>query len=457
MSKYLLSATIRRDGSSNFSPNNRYGTFPAVSVAWRVSQEDFMKSVRFINDLKLRAGYGITGNQDIPAFQYLQTYQSSISTTSYPIGGSALSSGFWVNAYDNPNIKWEQAKSLNIGLDFTVLDNKIEGSIDWYNKTTSDMLYPVPKPSAAVGGGSSPYVNIGTMNNKGVELSLTYHYFGSKREDAFRFDVTGNISFNKNKIVELAPGIPFVTYNTIRAITTSVLMPGQPFGAFYGYKQIGIYQDANDLSNSPKYDGARIGGPKYADVSGPDGTPDGVVDANDRTIIGSPMPKFIYSLSFNASYKRFDLTMFFNASVGNKLFDMTRYYTDFGGFDGAVTTRMLNAWSTTNTSSMIPSPYRDRPALETQSSSYYIQNGSFLKLKNLQIGYNFPVDKGTLNKAFSNLRLYVGGSNLFVITKYSGMDPEVSQISSTYTTPGVDIGVVPMSRQFLLGLNVTFK
>lgn len=452
--RYLVSGTVRRDGSSNFSPDERYAVFPAGSVAWRLSQEEFMKGVSWLNDLKIRAGFGITGNQDIPSFQYLRRYQASINTSYYPIGGGAPQSGLWVNSYDNPNVKWEQAQSLNIGLDFTIINNKLEGSVDWYNKDTKDMLYPVPQPASAVGGGSSPYLNIGKMNNKGVEVSLTYHYTGAGK-DAFRFDLTGNVSANKNKIVELAPGIPFVQYNTIRAITTSILYPGYAFGSFYGYKMIGIYQNQEDVTKGPSYEDARVGGPKYADISGPDGKPDGIVDANDRTIIGNPMPKFIYSLGFNASYKHFDISMFFNASSGNDLFDMTRYYTDFGGFDGAVTTRMLNAWSPNNTGSMIPSPYRGRPNVEMQSSSYYVQDGSFFKMKNLQIGYNFQIE-GALKNAISNLRAYVSATNLFVITKYSGMDPEVSQISSTYSAPGVDIGVVPMSRQFLLGVNVTF-
>ncbi len=452
--RYLISGTVRRDGSSNFGPENRYGTFPAVSGAWRVSQENFMKSVSWLNDLKFRVGYGVTGNQNIPAFQYLKLYQASLTTSYYPIGGSGTSSGVWGNAYDNSSIKWEQVQSVNVGLDFTILKSKLEGTFDWYNKDTKDMLYPVPLPSTAVGGGASPYVNIGKMNNKGVEFALTYHYTGNPAPNAFHFDVTGNISHNKNEIVELTPTIKNVPYNSVRDITTSVLETGQPFGAFYGYKMTGIYQSADDISKSPSYSGARIGGPKYADVSGPNGTPDGIIDANDRTIIGSPMPDFIYSLSFNASYKNFDIVMFFNGSQGNDIYEQTRYYTDFNGFDGAVSTRMLNAWSPTNTSSMIPSPYRGRSTTELQSSSYYIQDGSYMKMKNLQIGYNFS--SGLFKNAISKLRLYVSGTNLFTITKYTGLDPEVSSVSSTYSAPGVDYGIIPMSRQFLVGINATF-
>ncbi|MEX6690479.1 TonB-dependent receptor [Danxiaibacter flavus] len=452
--KYLLSGTVRRDGSSNFGPQNRYGVFPAASAAWRVSKENFMQGVNWLNDLKVRAGWGITGNQNIPAFQYLKTFQSSLTASSYPTGGSSTSAGIWVNSYDNPAIKWEQVEGLNIGVDFSILKNKIEGSFDWYNKDTKDMLYPVPLPSAAVGGGASPYVNIGKMNNKGVELMLTYHYDGDPRPNSFRFDVTGAISHNVNKIVELTPTIDYVPYNSVRDITTSVLKTGAPFGAFYGYKMTGIYQSADDIAKRPSYDKARVGGPIYEDVSGPDGKPDGKIDANDRTVIGTPHPKYIYSLSYNASYKHFDILLFFNGSQGNQIFEQTRYYTDLNGFDGAVTKRMLNAWSPTNTGSMIPSPYRGRSTTELQSSSYYIQNGSFLKLKNLQIGYD--LSSAIKNKGISKLRLYVAATNLFTITKYTGLDPEVSSVSSTYSAPGVDYGIVPMSRQFLFGINATF-
>jgi len=452
--KYLLSGTVRRDGSSNFGPANRYGVFPAASAAWRISKEDFLKTTTWLNDLKIRAGWGITGNQNIPAFQYLKTYQSSLTTSSYPIGGTATSAGIWVNSYNNASIKWEQVQGINIGLDFSILENKLEGSFDWYNKDTKDMLYPVPLPSVAVGGGSSPYVNIGKMNNKGVEFMLTYHYNSNPSPNAFRFDATGTISHNANKIVELTPTINYVPYNTVRDITTSVLQTGQPFGAFYGYKMVGIYQNADDVANSPSYAGARVGGPKYADVSGPGGKPDGIIDANDRTVIGSSHPKFTYSLSYNASYKHFDVLLFFNGSQGNDIFEQTRYYTDFNGFDGAVSKRMLNAWSPTNTGSMIPSPYRGRSTTELQSSSYYIQNGSFLKLKNLQIGYD--LSSAIRKNGISKLRLYIAATNVFTITKYTGLDPEVSSVSSTYSAPGVDYGIVPMSRQFLIGVNATF-
>ncbi|MCH5599726.1 SusC/RagA family TonB-linked outer membrane protein [Niabella ginsengisoli] len=453
--KYLLSATIRRDGSSNFGPNNRYGNFPAASAAWRVSNENFLKGVSWINDLKLRAGYGSTGNQTIPSFQFLKRYQSAINSSSYPIDGTSAASGIWTSNYDNPDVKWEQLKSWNLGLDFAVASNKIDGSFDWYSRKTTDMLYPVPLPAQGVGGGASPYVNIGSMSNKGLELTLNYHHNSTAGKEAFKFDIGGNISRNVNLVTELAPTVKQQLYGGIRSLQTSIIVPNQPFGAFYGYKITGIYQNAEDIDNRPSYADARIGGPVYADISGPDGTPDGVIDANDRTVIGSPHPEFIYSLSFNTSYRNFDLSMFFNGSQGNDIFDVTRYYTDFSAFDGAVSTRMLDAWSPTNTESMTPSPYRNRPALELQANSYYVQDGSYFRMKLLQIGYSLPV-ANIFKDRIKNLRIYASGSNLFTVTKYSGLDPEVTQFSSDFTAPGVDLGVYPSSRQFIIGLNATF-
>lgn len=453
--KYLIAATVRRDGSSNFGSLHKYGTFPSLSGAWRISKESFMQNVKWIDDMKLRIGYGQTGNQSIPSFQYLRQYQSTITQSGYPINGSALASGVWTNGYDNPNIKWEALKSWNVGLDFTLFGNILDGSFDIYNKKTTDMLYPVPLPAQAVGGGKSPFINVGTMSNKGFEIALNYHYKPYVSKDAFRFDLGFSLSRNINKIVELAPGLSNQPMYSIRSLTTSILMPGQPMGAFYGYKVTGIYQSQQDIANTPHYDGARIGGLKYADVSGPNGKPDGVVDAFDRTIIGNPFPKFIYSFSINAYYKQFDMVMFFNGSYKNQIFDATRYYTDFNGFDGAVSTRLLNPWSPTNTSSNIPSPYKNPSSYELASNSYYIQDGSYLRMKNLQVGYTFDFKKQA-SKYIRSMRAYIGATNLFTITKYSGLDPEVSSVQCTYTAPGVDLGVYPASRQYLLGLNVTF-
>ncbi len=454
--RYLLSATVRRDGSSNFGPDNRYGVFPAASAAWRLSSENFMNTVTWVDDLKLRVGYGVTGNQRIPSFQFMRRYASGVNQSFYPIaGGNGLASGLWTNNYDNQGAKWEELKSINLGLDFTLFNNTIDGAVEWFDRRTNGVLYPVPQPAAAVGTGSSPFVNSGNMKNAGIEVSLNYHYTAQTGENPFQFDVGVFFSRYTNDIVQLAPSVTEQPYLTLRGVTTSVLKAGAPFGAFYGYQVAGIYQNEADITNSASYDGARVGGFKFADVSGPDGTPDGLIDGFDRTVIGNPHPDFIYSLSLSASWKRFDVNMFFNGSQGNDLFDLTRQYTDFYAFPGAVSTRVLDAWSPSNPTSMMPSAYADAPTIEYQSSSYYVQDGSFFRMRNLQVGYTLPVNQ-LFQGRVSNLRVYASATNLFTITGYSGMDPEVSQYSSTFSGPGVDMGVYPVPRQYLLGLSVTF-
>lgn len=452
--KYLVSGTLRRDGSSNFGPANKYGLFPAVSFAWRLSEEGFLQGSDLLDDLKLRVGYGVTGNQTIPGFQYLNRFAASLTHSAYPIDGGGVTTGVWQSAYANEDIKWEEVKSLNVGLDFSFLKGVLDGSLDWFNKNTDDMLYPMPLPAAAIGMGSAPFVNIGDMNNRGVELSLNYHH-GVKVKRAFEFDAGFNFTHYKNKIVSLAPSVERQNYGTFRGMQTSILLPGQPFASFYGYKVVGIYQNEEDLNSSPTYPGARVGGLKYEDVSGPDGKKDGIIDADDRTIIGNPHPDFLYSVSLNGRYKNFDLGLFFNGSQGNDIFDATRHYTDMNAFDGTASARLLDAWSPSNSSSMIPSPYRDPSSYEFNSSSYYVQDGSYLRLKNLQLGYTFPSNK-LFNNTFERLRVYVSGTNLLTFTKYDGLDPEVSQTSSTFSALGVDFGVYPVSRQFLVGLSLGF-
>ena len=451
--RYLASVTFRRDGSSNFGPENKYGNFPAGSLAWRLSEEDFIKgSMPWINDLKIRAGYGQTGNQRIPGFQYTSRFQTSLISSAYSFdGNNNVITGVWQNNYANPLIKWESLSSLNIGLDFTLFDSVIDGSFDWYNRKTSDMLYPVPLPASAVGMGTSPFVNVGDMSNKGVELTLGYHY-GRKNDSPFKFDFVVNISRNVNEIVALAPGIEQQAYGNFRSLTTSILKVGEPFGSFYGYDVAGIYQNEAEVTQGPSYTGARVGGFKFRDVNG-----DGVLNPQDRTIIGNPNPDFLYSFSLNANWKNFDIAMFFNGVQGNDLYDANRYFTDFSTFAGARSTRLLDAWSPTNTGSMIPSPNVRASDFEYASSSYYVQDGSFFRMKNLQIGYTFPTEKLFGAKlGINKLRIYASTTNLFTITDYTGLDPEVSQETETFSALGVDRGVYPNPRQFLLGISVGF-
>ncbi|MDB5025630.1 MAG: SusC/RagA family TonB-linked outer membrane protein [Mucilaginibacter sp.] len=448
--KYLFSATIRRDGSSNFGSANMYGNFPSFSAAWRLSQEDFLKNIKWLDDLKLRAGYGITGNQNIPANNAINVYQSLNNTSYYPMNGtSSLVSGVSQNQFGNPLLKWEELKSTNLGLDFTLDKNIFDGSIDVYRRVTSGMLFPVSLPSQTVGTANSPYVNAGTMRNQGIELVLNYHY-GVASNSPFKFDIGVNFASNANEILALAPGIQDAPYGNFRSLTTTIFRVGQPYGEFYGYKQAGIFQNLAEV-NASSQPGARIGGMKFADVDG-----DGKFTANDRTTLGSPLPKYTLGINTNFTYKNLDLGLFFYSSIGNKIYNINKYYTDFQAFPSAGSTRLLNAWSPANISSNIPSPSSLESAIEYASSSYYVEDGSYFRLKNLQLGYTFKDTALAKKWGFSSFRVYGSVTNVFTITKYSGMDPEITQINQSFNLPGLDFGVYPSPRQFLLGINAKF-
>lgn len=448
--KYLLSGTLRRDGSSNFGSANRYGVFPSISAAWRVSSESFMESADWISDLKLRLSYGETGNQSIPANNAYDLFQILNTQTYYPItGGSGLTSGVGQNQIGNPNLKWEALKSTNLGIDFTLFNGKLDGSVDLYRKITSDMLYSIPLLQQAAGMANSPFQNIGSMKNQGIEIMLNYHYKNTTSKKPFSFDAGINFAKNVNEITGLAPGID----NTIFASTglnTTIFKVGRPYGEFFGYKQEGIFQTAAEVSASTQ-PGARIGGMKYADTNG-----DGVFSVADRTNLGSPLPDFTYGINLNGAYGKFDVLLFFYGSQGNKLYNVTKKFTDFQAFPSAASDRLLNAWTPTNTNSKIPMASPLSTALEYESSSYYIEDASFFRLKNIQIGYSLE-DLGLIRKAgFTKMRFYVSATNLFTLTKYSGLDPEVSQAPSTFSLPGIDLGVYPTPRQFLFGINTNF-
>lgn len=265
-------------------------------------------------------------------------------------------------------------------------------------------------------------------------------------------DLGASISRNVNKVESLAPSVSSQIYGNFRSMQTTILKPGEEFGAFYGYDVVGIYQSDADVANSPSYDGARAGGLKFRDVNDDD-----VITDADRKVIGSPHPDFVYSFSFNAAYKNFDFSLFFYGSQGNEVYDATRYFTDFSVFSGQKSARLLNAWSPDNLGSSVPSPILDASAYEYASSSYYIQDASFLKLKNLQIGYNLPVSSiFKQSNSVNKLRVYFGVSNVFTITQYDGLDPEVSATPSDYPALGVDFGVYPQARQYTFGVSLGF-
>ncbi|SDP59153.1 TonB-linked outer membrane protein, SusC/RagA family [Mucilaginibacter sp. OK268] len=463
--KYLLSGTIRRDGSSFFAPGHRYGTFPSATVGWRLSKEDFMKGANWINDLKLRAGYGslgsLSGVQTQP-YNAFNLYTAGAGTQYYDIEGkgNAAILGSSLTQVGNPLTTWETDKELNVGIDATIINNALDFSFEYYKKTTSGLLFQsqILAPGAIL---HPPYVNAGDLRNTGFDASVNYH--GSI--NAFKFNVGLNFSHYSNLVKSLNSGQPYLDVNSggsTRLQNFVRLQPGQPVGEFFGYQVLGLYQSQADVDGSAKYPGAVPGLFKLKDVNG-----DGKIDASDRTFIGNPNPKFTGGLNLNGSYKGFDFSAFFYGVYGNKVANYVKYWTSFPAvFDGNVSSNIItDSWhpGADNSHATIPILTRQANLGNTGAfNSFYIENGSFLRLKSLQIGYTFPT--ADLAKiGVSKLRIFVLGNNLFTITKYSGLDPELqnsnlnNSTSGDNTSFGIDFGNYPANeKRYSIGLQATF-
>ncbi|NOY36121.1 MAG: TonB-dependent receptor [Chlorobi bacterium] len=449
-SKYYLSATIRRDGSSVFGPDTRYGIFPSISAGWRISDEAFLADVSFINDLKIRGGYGTMGNQ-LPVSPYNQfyLYGSSPSQSFYDMNGTGNSSlqGFRPTRIGNANAKWETNVTTNIGFDATLLDRKFEINFDWYSKQNKDLLFDPELPGTS-GAAGRPYVNVGEMKNHGIDAQVTYRQIFND----FRIEASGQFTTYNNEIVKIAEGYEFFddrSYSS-RIGSYNRNMVGHEMSEFFGYKVMGLFQDQAEVDAAATQDGAEPGFFRYEDING-----DGEITPDDRTFIGNPNPDFTYGLNLVLGYKGFDLTAFFYGSYGNDIFNNNRWWLDFWpSFQGQKSTDLLyNSWTPTNTGATVPKASNTSNfSTNTVSNSYYVENGSYLRLKNLQIGYTFP--KTFLNNVFSSLRVYVQGTNLFTFTKYTGLDPELARLSDT--SFGIDEGNLPAVKQFLFGLSVGF-
>jgi len=451
--KYILGATIRRDGFSAFYTGRQYGNFPSVSLAWRISQEDFLKSVSWLNDLKLRASYGIAGNNaNVPGANAYSAYNSSFGNGYYAIGGTnATTQGFYNSSIGNQKTSWEQDKTLNFGIDATLF-NHLDLNLEYYKKSISGLLFPLQLPST-VGGASSPWVNVGDVQNNGLDFAATYHGVAGD----FRFNIGANITAYKNKITAL-PGNYFDdVYSRVNPIVREQV--GHAIGEFYGYKVTGFYSPA-DIANAavPKYAGAVVGSFKYADVNG-----DGVVNDADRTFIGNPNANFTYGVNLNGTYKNFDFSMVLYGSQGNKDFHYTKYFTDFyGSFQGGKSKDALyssyGAPGVTNPK--LPVETDNNSMGTTEISSFYVEDGSFLKCRVAQLGYAF---QPSILKSIgiTKLHVYVQATNLFTITKYTGLDPElppgVGSGTNGQNAFGVDMGNYPNNqRQYILGVNMSF-
>jgi TonB-linked SusC/RagA family outer membrane protein len=452
--KYLLSATVRRDGTSRLA-NNNWGTFPAVSAGWRLDKEAFFDFGKAFTSFLLRASWGQTGNQELPSYSTVDSYSNNNNYSDYAIGGQNVTSttGLTQTRVSNANLSWETSTQKTIGLDLGFFNNKLNITAEYYNKQTDDILVYNVIPLTYGGTNDGQWINDGQMKNHGFELDLNY---ADKISD-FSYDLALNLTGYKNELTALnsvaylgIPGSSLHTVNFGQEISRSAV--GQPIGSFYGFVSEGLFHSQQEVSDYALQPNAQAGDIKFKDVNG-----DGVVDSKDRTFIGSPHPDVMLGFNINLKYKQFDLGMFFNGSFGNDIYNLTKYKTQF--FNQAAYNKdvaLLGAWTVDNPNSTVPRLSLDDRNNNIRASSYYVENGSYFKLNNLQFGYTFPTEA----LAGMKLRLYGQASNVFTITKYSGMTPQVGLQSYSSSNRnldiGIDRGIYPPSRTFTFGCNLNF-
>ena len=446
--KYLVQFILRNDASSRFLSASRSATFPAVSLGWRLSEEEFLRGVSWLSDLKLRYGWGKTGNQKIGDYNAYTTYRANIFNAGYPIDGSPSSPsiGYDAASFGNPNAKWETTTSNNLGLDASLFNSALTFEIDFWNRKTTDMLFSIPL-TFTVGDAGAPSFNVGEMNNKGVDLGITYR---NTIGGDLRYSVSGNYSMYRNEVIRLTESdqTKFFGYGS-RVPAVTVTQAGLPISSFFGYQVLGIFQSDEEAKAWAPYENYNKAGKfKIADIN-----QDGVITDADRTVIGNPHPKFNYGINLNIGYKAFDLTLFGNGVVGNDIFNYVRYFADFNTFQGNRSTRALyDAWQPSNPGGTVPIMDAN-DQISSRPSTYFLEKGTYFRMKNVQLTYSLP--RNISNKiGFSNAQVYVQGQNLFTITKYSGLNPEIQ--TGVDNTLGFDGGYMPVSRNLLLGINISF-
>ena len=433
--KYLLTATVRRDGSSRFGKNNRWGTFPSVSLAWRVSQEDWFPKDNFLmNDLKLRVGYGVTGNQEIGNYGFVASYNTGV----YPFGNNN-STALVSTTLSNPNIHWEEVRQANFGVDMSLFDSRVSLSLDAYIKNTNDMLVKASIPiTSGFEDTTETFTNAGKMRNKGVEMTLrTINLKG-----IFSWESALTATYNKNEILDLNSETPMFI-NQIGNSYVTMLKAGYPINVFYGYVTDGLFQNWGEVNRHATQPGAAPGDIRFRDLNN-----DGVINDEDRTILGNPNPNWFFSLSNNLSYKGWELSVFLQGVAGNKIYNANN--VDNEGMAAAYnqTTAVLNRWTGEGTSYSMPRAIWGDPNQNCRVSDRFVENGSYLRLKNITLSYTLP--KKWLQKIqLENARISFSCENVATITGYSGFDPEVD-------VNGIDSSRYPISRTFSMGLNFNF-
>ena len=457
--KYFLSATVRRDESSRFSGDNKSDIFPSFSAGWVISEEDFYPDDAFVNRLKIKGSWGEVGNQTLPVGNPTININSlNNQVADYPFnGGGAISTGAILSQVGNPNLKWETSVTKNIGLDIDMMDSRLQTRIEFYEITTEDLItQDFSSISTTAIDASAPFVNLGSIQNRGIDFSVGY---SSDPTKDFTWGADFNLSHYQNEVTDLIS--EFQTGNTgFRGGAVTRTSEGEPLSYFYGRKVVGIFNSEAEVSAAADQGFATpadgVGRLQYADIDN-----NGVINDEDRTKIGSPHPDFTYGLNLTAAYKGFDLSAFFTGSQGNDIYNYQKVFTDFPLFFNANrSTRVLDSWTPENTNASLPALSQTIRNSETNPNSFFVEDGSFFRLSNLQIGFNFP-DELIEKLRLQNLRIYVQGTNLFTITGYDGLDPEIPSFNSL--TLGVDAGggigngyqpVYPVSQIYTFGVNI---
>lgn len=443
--RYMLSAAIRADGSSRFGKNNRWGYFPSASAAWRISDEQFFKNVKklsFINDMKIRASYGVTGNFQIGDYDHLAT----MSIDNY-ILGNGLAYGYKPDNIKRDDLSWEKNQMINAGIDLQMFDGYLGLSVDYYNTNTSNMLLYVPVPLLT--GYSTSLQNLGKVNNRGWEIGLTsQHTFANGL--GYSFNV--NYAKNTNEVKELGPGnAPIISSGSV-GHAYYITEVGKPIGSYYLLKYDGVFKNQQELDSYPHLANAKVGDFRFVDVDG-----SGDIDLDkDRTVCGNYMPKFTYGFGGKLWYGGFDMDFNFQGVYGNKILNLNRRYID--NMEGNVngTKVALDRWKSPENpgSGWVNRANRKQTGSNGRTSTWHLEGGSYLRLQNLALGYTLP-RAFTQKFKVEKMRVYVSGQNLFTITDYSGYNPEVNARPSQNLTPGEDYGTYPLARTYMFGLNIT--
>ncbi|WP_255491366.1 SusC/RagA family TonB-linked outer membrane protein [Dysgonomonas sp. ZJ279] len=436
--KYLLTATIRRDGSSRFSKENRWGTFPSFSAAWRLSEESFYNKNKWVSDIKLRAGYGETGNQaGIDNYAYF----TRLKTGQYVFNETPVST-LYPKVMPNPNVRWETVKQFNAGVDLSLLNQRINVVLDAYIKNTSDMLVPMSVPiTTGYSDIDVPSINAGKVRNKGIELTVS----SQNLKGAFEWNTDFNVSYNKNEVISMNDGVPLFVGGDINMTKVRVNTEGHPIGSFYGYVTNGIFQNQQEVD---RYAIQVPGGTAPGDIRFRDLDNNGVINADDRTYIGNPSPEWTFSMNNTFAYKEFDLQIFLQGVAGNDIYNANRIWQESMSIPQNQTIKVLDRWTGEGTSNSVPRAIYSDPNQNVRHSNRFIEDGSYLRVKNLTLGYTLP--RSISQKAFLGMtRFYISCQNLLTLTKYSGFDPEVN-------VSGVDLSTYPVTRTLSVGVNVKF-